>query len=218
MDSWEKNESYTLGKKLAERRVVLGLSIADVANELQVSSKYVEAIEKDLYSAFSAKIYAVGFVKRFAIALQLPHEEIVRAFNTEWEVEVARKRVVYPTLGKKSVTPLLTPARIGIGLGGILFILFFSFFISRFAHFIRSPFLDIIEPADKTVIEEPVVSLRGKTEKESHLTVNGREIRIDESGNFNERLQLLSGVNILEFLVHNRFGKEQKVWRYIVVR
>jgi hypothetical protein len=58
----------------------------------------------------------------------------------------------------------------------------------------------------------------GSTEKESSLTVNGRELTLDERGGFNESIELPPGSVSLHFTSRNRFGKTQTVVRNIFVR
>mgnify|MGYP001570680474 CR=1 FL=1 len=42
--------------------------------------------------------------------------------------------------------------------------------------------------------------------------------KIDELGNFDEKIELLAGRNTLEFLVENRFGRKSTEIRNVVMR
>ena len=72
-------------------------------------------------------------------------------------------------------------------------------------------------PQDRAALREPMVRVEGRTERESKLTVNGREITINEQGDFGERIELQPGATALIFISENRFGKMSQVTRHVIV-
>ncbi len=61
---------------LAERRAQ-GLSLGDVARQLKLSVRQVEALERDEYAAFPGPVFARGFLRNYAKLLQLDAEALV---------------------------------------------------------------------------------------------------------------------------------------------
>jgi cytoskeleton protein RodZ len=61
---------------LAERRAQ-GLSLGDVARQLKLSVRQVEALERDDYAAFPGAVFARGFLRNYAKLLQLDPEALV---------------------------------------------------------------------------------------------------------------------------------------------
>ena len=55
-------------------------------------------------------------------------------------------------------------------------------------------------------IADNVVEITGKAKKAINLTLNGREISIDEENNFNETIALLPGYNIISLRARDKFG------------
>lgn len=214
------HENETLGSRLRKRREALGLSIKDVADEIQTAQKHVLALEEDNYGVFSAKVYATGFLKKILKLLGDEDPETwLTEFNTEWEVRMFRKEKTVVALPEnRGEEPFLTPGRLGLITGGVLLLFFLLFLSSQLVNFIGTPGLNINQPEDQTILTHPLVRVSGKTEKESRLTVNGRELRIDGKGNFDEEIELSTGLNALEFLVENRFGKKNKEVRYVIVK
>ncbi len=86
------------------------------------------------------------------------------------------------------------------------------------ARFLREPRLELRHPARDLIIEADAIELSGRTDPEAELTVNGRPLYIGETGEFEERLLLVTGLNRLEFEAKNRYGKTTRITRYIVVR
>jgi hypothetical protein len=60
--------------------------------------------------------------------------------------------------------------------------------------------------ADGATITDPILKITGNAKNATNLTLNGREILIDENGNFNETIALLSGYNIISIRAQDKFG------------
>lgn len=91
-----------------------------------------------------------------------------------------------------------------------------GFFVYEFK-FLRPPTLTVTAPARDIAVSESSYEARGRTDPEADATVNGRPLFSGEAGEFAERLQLVKGVNKLEFEARNRYGKTTTAIRYIIV-
>ena len=61
-----------------------------------------------------------------------------------------------------------------------------------------------------------IVKITGNAENAKNLTLNGREISIDQAGNFNETIALLSGYTIITIEAKDKFGyKDEKNYQLI---
>jgi len=63
---------------LAERRNQ-GLSLGDIARQLKLSVRQVEALERDEYSGFSGSVFVRGFLRNYAKLLRLDPDSLVEA-------------------------------------------------------------------------------------------------------------------------------------------
>ena len=214
------HEPLTIGERLRKRRDALGLKTEDVASEIAAPVKYVTALETDQYEIFSAKVYAQGFLKKLLTVLSYEEADaILQEFKAEWSIRFAsQERRPTPLPENRGQEPYITSKRLMYGLGGGLLLAFGVFLGFRLLHFVGLPQLIIEEPAENAAFGEPIVRIRGTTERESRLTVNGRMITIDAEGNFDDRIDLATGLQTLEFFVENRFGKIKKAIRHILIR
>ena len=57
-----------------------------------------------------------------------------------------------------------------------------------------------------TTVTENVLKVTGNAKNAINLTLNGREISIDQQGNFNETIALLGGYNIINIKARDKFG------------
>jgi len=219
----EAHANIALGEFMRTRREAKRISVDEMAREMKVAPRYVAAFEEGAYHIFPAKIYAHGFLKRslpfLGITEQYQQTACMEMFQEEWLAHFPGKDkepVTLPTSIKKHAS-LFTSSRLLQALGVIALAAFFIFLAIQLMHFTGAPRLALEEPADQFLVHDPFVRVRGTTERESQLTVNGREVIIDRVGNFDTQIDLQPGVNILEFLVKNRFGKETKSTRVGVV-
>ena len=215
-----QQETETIGERIRKQREKLGISVHDLAQDIQAPQKFVEAFEEDRYEIFSAKVYAFGFLKKLLKAVKFENQEsLLQEFSNEWEVRMFRKKKeLTPLPLNRGSEPLVTPARLGIGIGGVFLVILLLFLGVRLFRFVGTPSIAIEEPKNESEYAGPFVRVRGRTEKESSLTVNGRELKIDESGRFDEEIEFGAGGHTLEFLSVNRFGKESKEKRNIVIK
>jgi cytoskeleton protein RodZ len=76
----------TVGGLLENRRLKLGLSLAEVAAKTNIRRAYLEALEADRYEALPGAAYQVGFLRNYAAALGLEPGSVLR----QWREETSR--------------------------------------------------------------------------------------------------------------------------------
>ncbi len=69
----------TLGKVLREAREHLGLSVADVANQIKFAPRQIEAIEAGDYQQLPEEAFLRGFIRSYAKILQLDSQKLLAA-------------------------------------------------------------------------------------------------------------------------------------------
>ena len=85
-----------------------------------------------------------------------------------------------------------------------IFIIFYAFFTSRDLIFgVKITNVNIVDGAKMT---ESTLEIKGNAKNAINLTLNGREISIDKTGNFNETIILLSGYNVINIKARDKFG------------
>ena len=94
-----------------------------------------------------------------------------------------------------------------------LFIIIYTFFNTReliFGVKIKNVNLERGK-IEETRNEENIVKITGNAKNAKILTLNGREISIDQKGNFNETIVLLVGYNTIDLKAEGKFGdKDEK--------
>jgi cytoskeleton protein RodZ len=97
-DKSDAKPEVTLGAVLREAREHLGLSVADVANQIKFAPRQIEAIEADDYQNLPEEAFLRGFIRSYAKILQLDAQKLLAAL---------------PHNMTKTATMELTPASVG---------------------------------------------------------------------------------------------------------
>ena len=91
---------------------------------------------------------------------------------------------------------------------GLLFIGILGFYtVLQSEDFVEGPQITILSPAGGILLEEPLVHIQGRAERVAEITLNGSPIFIDESGNFDEQILLVQGLNIITLEAQDKFER-----------
>lgn len=70
--------------------------------------------------------------------------------------------------------------------------------------------------SDGSKTANSIINITGNAKNAINLTLNGREITINEAGDFNETIALLSGYNIVTIKAQDKFGySDEKNYKLI---
>lgn len=88
----------------------------------------------------------------------------------------------------------------------VVFIIFYGFFNAR--KMIFGPAIKIYSPQENTETENNIANVKGAAENIAFISVNEKPISVDMEGNFEEKLLLYPGSNIINIKARDRFKKE----------
>lgn len=85
-------------------------------------------------------------------------------------------------------------------------ILGYAFYQSR--NLLVGPVIEVSEPQNGQTVNHQLINVTGATKNIKKITIDDRQIDIDESGVFSERLLLSEGYNIIKISAWDKFGKK----------
>ena len=110
---------------------------------------------------------------------------------------------------------ITTTSKIALRLSVSIFIavivVSYSLFSAR--HIIAGPVITILSPSDGQTASDNFVEVRGESENLNYISMNDRQIFIDDAGNFKEKILLYPGYNTVKFYGKDKFGRE--ITKYI---
>lgn len=85
-----------------------------------------------------------------------------------------------------------------------LSLLIYAFFISR--DLLTGVKIKNVNIIDGSKVAETAFEITGNAKNAIFITINGREISVDQLGNFKETIALLPGYNIINITAKDKFG------------
>lgn len=208
----------TVGEILSEKRKALGLTLQDIEKETKIRSKYLEAIEKNDFSKIVESTIVKGFVRNYALALDLPPENLLAVFRRDFleneKGQIIPRGIVKPLNEEKFYW---TPKATFILVAFVLIGSFIFFFVRQYLRFSSAPLLQVFTPKEGQIFQEKI-EVTGKVDKDASVKIDGTLISVSDDGQFKEEIILPRGDNIVTIEAVNRQGKKTVINRKIKVK
>lgn len=85
-------------------------------------------------------------------------------------------------------------------------------------NYATGPQIIVTNPQNGTAVSESLITIEGLAKNIKEITLNDRAIVVDEAGNFNEKILLSYGYNVLSLRASDRFGKQTEERLQIVYK
>lgn len=211
----EENKRVCL--RLRDARERQGVGLETLSKRMKVSKKYLRAMEKCDFEAIPfAPIYKKNLIKNYAKTLGLDPAPYLAQYKTEEDTK--DNKVFIPHVSKRQGITVNIPsiARI-IAIIAIIgsVVLYIGFQIK---HIVEPPELNIVSPREGLITSSPQIPIRGNTEEEIRILINGNEIKTQEDGQFEQNLDLQQGVNTIIITAQKKHGKTTNETRHVTYR
>jgi len=93
-----------------------------------------------------------------------------------------------------------------IALISVLFIFIVAFAFFRSKNLIFGVKIKNVNIIDGSKVTNNIMDINGNAKNAINLALNGREISVNQQGDFDETIALLSGYNVIEIKAQDKFG------------
>ncbi|MFH0828743.1 MAG: helix-turn-helix domain-containing protein [Candidatus Kerfeldbacteria bacterium] len=208
----------TLGERLRRVREEAGLTLENLAGRTGISIKHLTAIEEGRYGDLPGEVYARNFVRQYAKILQVSEETAIGMFEHEHTVAINLAPAPIPDPAKPvRIRAYITPQGIRWAAVLLLGIAILVYLGLELRNFTSPPSLIIDSPPAQYTTESHSVEIRGMTDPEVTVMVNGRAILVDYQGRFQELIDLQDGLNTIVITAQNKRGRTTTEVRQILV-
>ena len=101
----------------------------------------------------------------------------------------------------------MTPKK---GLWIVLFLLLIAYTLFQGRFVILGPSIHITYPTDGERLDAQVYTITGNAQNISYISLNDRQIYVDQQGNFSEKLIAPLGLSIITVRARDRFGRQKE--------
>jgi len=214
-----KSDYDLFGEELKRVREEKKLSREEIADKLQISPRYLGALEEGRFKDLPEGIYGKKFLCEYARFLGIdtaaappvpPHARANKPNEKQsglFCVQKPRARYFFtmPKIAKNALIVLAVCACLGyLGI--------------CFKRVTSPPALNLSAPADSLVVSGNSLDISGQTEPEAKITINGEAVLADTDGNFSKNINLKTGLNTIVITAQKPYSRKNTIARQVMVK
>lgn len=201
------------GDQLKSARVRHNISLDQVATELRIPLRKLEALEEGDVSVFSAPVYAHGALRSYASWLGLRVQPLERELSTQLK-EFANQTDLKIKTVPRWYERVLSGRAVLWATGVLSALVIGSYVFWQVGSFWRLPRIDITSP-ENDVINQRAVLIAGKTDSDVRIRINGEAAMLLPDNTFSQEVPLLPGVTVLQIEGENAAGRVRTVEKHV---
>ena len=191
----------TAGEVLKNKRELLKKSLERVSADTKIQKRFLQYIENNQFEYFDSEVFLTGFIKIYAKYLDLDTNKVLALYRRSNPNKSTKKDLTSKenkSFSKKLKTRgNLEPKLIITILLGIFLLTIFSYIGFQIYKFQRPPSLEIYTPSPDSEVQTENISIKGKTDTESIIEINGSAVEINNEGDFSYEVILKEGFNTI---------------------
>lgn len=230
----KKIDLLTLGEQLRKVRKEQDISLEQASKITKIQTKYLNYLENGQYEKLPADIYVKSFLKSYASFLKMDSENAIALYKKEKKIGEKLKGVFFKNKKNPSNSPLpnwegkrkregnqipffaITPKILIFGLSILIIAAISIYFFYQISFLTKPPKLIIETPTEDLIIKEEKILIKGKTQVNAEVSINGGGVWLDEEGVFNQEIFLQEGINVIKIIAINKFGRKNEITRKII--
>jgi len=214
-----KLESKTISEQLRSARQAQNLKLKEVAKYLKIDYKYLKTLETGDLEKLPVGAYGKNFLREYAKFLKLDATKLIKVFKKEIAIVSSKNKdknyFSKPILKQRIIFSI---PKIGKNLAIVSTIAICFFYLGNAVKQIFvSPSLVLESPLENLVTNLSTLNIKGKTEKEVQIIING-EIITSTNGLFDTEINLKKGINIIKVTARKKYGNETIIERQVIVK
>ncbi len=200
----------TLSEYLAEVRSQLHLPVAEVCEQTGIPPKFLDMLEQNRFYQLPADVYVFGFLRQLSRLYAIDSNTLIDQYKKECGIQ--RQLQARPLFEMSKTKKFLgkfviTPKVLSIWAGLIFVAVTLGYIAWQVGTINKTPFLDIISPQDRQLISDSFITVSGRTDPGSAVSINNKSVFVDAGGDFTEQIGIDNGPEQLVFIAANKFNK-----------
>ncbi len=210
-------DADTISEQLRAARQERNIKIEKAARETRISLKHLNALEKGQFDLLPKGLYGKNYLIEYATYLRLDAKRLADLYENEVRpVKAVTSRELFDVQVIKSHYFLSFPKILRGLIIAVLVFVVVLYVVFRLKSIITPPYLNIITPVDNTALFVSNVELKGVTEAETQISINGEQLISDSSGNFSKAIGLKKGINFITVTAKKKYGSEKTEIRRVL--
>ncbi len=212
------NPDASFTDELRALRDTCGWTVTEAAQASGVPTHLIRALEDARFEDLPDDVYAERMVAQYVRALHGKDEYMLTKFRNERVPDMVPRgaaRFIRPT--RPLFRELLSQTRLLAVLGATLLVATVGTYLGiQISHVRSAPTLEITAPEEGSQLTEALVTVRGKTEPEVQVSINGVPIHTTPDGTFSSQVDLMRGTTSIEIQAKRRYGGSKTETRRVI--
>ncbi len=211
--------AVTIGDQLRMRRRSHRLSLQAISNALLIPVQHIRHLEADQFHAIPEVLYRELFLKTYATYLELEWGALKTQYDAEC-VAYARKTTEkkHSIRSVKSTQFIVAPQLLKTLLVSFAIVGCFAYLMFLGYRAVSPPSLALWSPTQDELSGIDQVTVKGKTNEQARLTINGEPVMIRRDGTFEQSVVLSEGINVIKVGASKKYSKEHIEERRVIYR
>lgn len=201
----------TVGEILKKKRLEKNLTFEEIEKATRIRAKFLQAIEENNYNYLPPSTFAKGFVRNYGIFLGLDPSRLLAIYRRQFNEKNTK---VFKEINENPKF-VITPNTVLAFFITFIIVLFLSYLFNEYRIYKSAPQIIISSPEELEVISNDSTVVKGRTQPETVLSINGQKVEIAQDGSFSQEISLLPGTNTITIHATNKFGKTTEIKRSV---
>lgn len=207
----------TTGQILQETRLLKKIEIEEVSRITKIRPESIRLLEADNYGSLPGGTITRGFIRNYSEFLGLNPQHLLAVFRRDFlenaKGEIIPRGFVEPVNENSFWTPRTTV----IALVTLIFTIFGGYLIYQYQILVGPPALEVSQPTENQIVSERTIEVKGSTNPEAVISVNGNLVALENGGQFSLRIPLTNGQNTVVVIATGKSGKTTSISRSVTL-
>ena len=194
-----------------------GYTIEYLSSIISIDPKYIEAIELDRYNEVIQKKEIKDILKKISYVLNLKYYKVLNLYEKE---QFDHINIYYKNNNIKNLVNNISINNKNIKDTAlfIVAILIVSYISYQIYFFIKIPQVTVANSNIIEYVDNSEYYLKGNTDPNSQLTLNGQRVKINTDGEFDFKLNLNKGANTFKFVINKNNRSKTTILKKVYLK
>lgn len=198
------------GETLTLTRTKKRISLKKASHDLAIKIEHLMALESEAWRQLPEPTFVKGFITSYAVYLGLDPQKLQALYRREFDERKYPKKTISADSQKRLY---LTPSRLINLIFALAILMFVVYLVIQYSSILSAPEVEVESPKDDETTSVPVILVRGTTEKDTTISINGQFVPVDEDGKFTYQYTLTEGKNSIEIVAAKRLSPKTRIIR-----
>jgi hypothetical protein len=206
-----------IGDAFSSARSCRNLTIKEAAGLVGINANYLSAMEAGRFHDLPKGLYQKKYIKEYAAFLGLEQDRIVEDLGENGFLDCHSETKMFSRKVINNKTLIVPRIFKNLAIMGVVLVCF-AYLFNKFENIAKPPSLQVVYPVENLITAERNIDIKGVTEAETQVTINGNQVLSDNKGNFNKVINLRGGMNTITIKARKKFGNEMTVVKQVLVK